>query len=322
MPNRSAGPIGWPKSTTQFKLLFEKMCQTATDVTVGMVLRFDEDDDLCWLFFSEGPSGPVESNPTYTNRGVVIRYMQKGDNPRAVSSDPNAFGFHSEELMIGCWEKILQEAATRKSASSAYAPKLVEMILTKSPCYGTKGSLELEVIRSDSKVGKYSHGCATKLKQFITGEAKSVKEWRIFFLTLAGSRTDQDSGKSTSVAHWAVITDEDLKRHKVLVQWVKTRTELTKDLNTTTENVQKLAKQKKSLESASPLDKQAVKDTGTLYGKTVKTQNKLQKELKDKELKARNDARYESMANAQRGIVELDLIGNVHVERLLGTYGS
>lgn len=161
-----------------------KMAAAATDQKVGLVIRWNRNDELIRTMWSEGSEEAANpANPPPDIRPLMFRYLDDDDRRggiRATLKQADRAGYHAEELMIACWPWLLTQYDLTETEIST-----VELVLSKSPCSGGKGSSPLIVPDCDDKDILYETSCAKKLTRFC-GERSDIR-FKIYFLALAGA---------------------------------------------------------------------------------------------------------------------------------------
>jgi hypothetical protein len=170
------------------------MIRDATDLVIGMVVSFDQIDNLTWTFWSSGPNTRVV--PEGLTAAAFTRYSRTFTpvvTDTQVAAD--SLGFHAEELFILCWDSLLRVARERQG-NPAYIPGVVWLVLSKSSCTG-------QVASSPLRIGDvlYPHSCCMKFRDFIGGQVL-IPKWKIRYYNLAGSKTaSSDLSRHNAAVH-------------------------------------------------------------------------------------------------------------------------
>lgn len=178
------------------------MARLATVEQVGLVIRWNTDDARVLTLWSESPDhGVAGGNPPVEVRPAMFRPNHAGW--RSASKVSDIAGYHAEELMIACWPRLL--AAVELPPDEVVR---VDMVLSKSPCFGDKGSSPLKVVH-DEVDSTYGSGCSRKLHEFISGKPRRI-DWRLFYIALAGASATSYENLGYS-GHRGLMTDEELE---------------------------------------------------------------------------------------------------------------
>lgn len=173
MPKRAIQP------TLAFRQAVADMQAKAGPNTVGLVMRFNEDDSTLRDLWSEGSNAPKHrDNPHQADRPEMWRCDLPGGGSRRANKINDVRGYHAEEIFIACWPALLRGADLREDQL-----RCVELALSKSPCYGNSGSSLLRLANTPRYM---PIGCSSKLYEFVLGKDMRI-EWRIAFLSLNGS---------------------------------------------------------------------------------------------------------------------------------------
>ena len=295
------------------------MARSATDEKVGLVIRFNGDDSKLVTIWSEGSGeGLGEGNPTIQNRPAMFRPTEVENQWRAANKVSDAAGYHAEELMIACWDYLLTQVTLLESAITT-----VEMVLSKSPCYGIKGSSPLKLPVDTI----FESGCSKKLEKFIKSKSKTIK-WYINYIALAGAKTVKYDWIGYS-GHRGFMTREelDLDMWRRLNVWY--RDNIKSDMlsfadfweKLSGERSEELQKLKLQLgnKSLGKSEKDVLVKKLQTYVSEMKKFSKhslgLKTEVRDKSNEFVEKARLSSLYTAQHGISLLQCIINVDVNR-------
>lgn len=173
MPKRAIQP------TPAFRQAVDDMQAKAGPNTVGLVMRFNEDDSTLRDLWSEGSNAPKHKyNPHPADRPEMWRCDLPGGGSRRANKVGDVRGYHAEEIFIACWPALLRGADLQENQL-----RCVELALSKSPCYGNSGSSLLRLANAPRYMPV---GCSSKLSEFVQSKARQI-EWRIAFLSLNGS---------------------------------------------------------------------------------------------------------------------------------------
>lgn len=308
------------------------MAGSATDEKVGLVIRWSQDDAKIKTIWSEASgTGVGTGNPTIQDRPAMFRQEVDDVNQwRATSPANDAAGYHAEELMIACWSRLLVQISLQQAGLS-----IVEMVLSKSCCYGEKGSSPLRLV--NQQVGKtYGASCSQKLYTFISELPKKIK-WHICYITIAGAR----AGRYDRIGyggHRGLMTSEELELDMWRQLHVWYRDEIKPDMTSfadfwahlsdlSEQQLKPLTEKMKGIRliekekpgTISPEIKRTLgRRIGALSKETSGYKNysdKLKKEIKDKIKNFRKRGRLSSLYTAQRGIDLLQSLVNVDVSR-------
>ncbi|WNG56330.1 hypothetical protein F0U59_17335 [Archangium gephyra] len=147
-----------------YRLLHES---SKNHVEVGLIMRWDQNDQHIWTIWSEAYHPGVFTS--YTSRGMT-----------------REIGGHAEEILIKNWRGYEHEAGFR--------PRIVDLILTKLPCFTRSEPVTLNA-------RQLPRGCARKLKIFIEEIQTGVLDWRIaYFRELnPGPMSDSENGGTLSI---------------------------------------------------------------------------------------------------------------------------
>ena len=172
-----------------FKTAIDDMMAASTDDKVGLVLRWDQNDDFMWTYFSSPRAAAMAPNLTPVGMNGFVRkrrdYTKTGGHNDVMLGTTASEGFHAEELMLLSWEGLLTSA---RAHNASYYPKTVEMVLSKSPCNGNSGSAPLDVMYTHGTFSFDVVGCAAKLAKFI--RTQPVNKWIIRYYHLAGAKSN------------------------------------------------------------------------------------------------------------------------------------
>jgi hypothetical protein len=161
------------------------MMERSNDDTVGLVLRWDEDDSKLWTYYSIQRSPAIPPNITPVPIVQFDRKVWNSDQQLYVPGGQTAVeGFHAEELVLLSWEGLLNQV---RLATPNYYPKKVEIVLSKSPCNGRASSAPIDIMYSNGTFQFATSGCASKLAAFI--RAQPVEKWAIRYYDLAGAKS-------------------------------------------------------------------------------------------------------------------------------------
>lgn len=167
------------QATPAFRQAVTDMQAKAGPNTVGLVMRFNEDDTTLRDLWSEGSNSPKHrDNPHPADRPDMWRNDLPGGGPRLANKVNDQRGYHAEEMFIACWPALLRGADLQERQL-----RCVELVISKSPCHGNSGSSEL---RLGGNPVYLPIGCSSKLSAFVCGKDMRI-EWRIAFLSLNGS---------------------------------------------------------------------------------------------------------------------------------------
>lgn len=167
------------QATPAFRQAVTDMQAKAGPNTVGLVMRFNEDDTTLRDLWSEGSNAPKHrDNPHPADRPDMWRNDLPGGGQRLANKVNDQRGYHAEELFIACWPALLRGADLREAQL-----RCVELVISKSPCHGHSGSSEL---RLGGNPVYLPMGCSSKLATFVCGKDMRI-EWRVAFLSLNGS---------------------------------------------------------------------------------------------------------------------------------------
>jgi len=173
VPKRAIQP------TPAFRQAVEDMQAKAGPNTVGLVMRFNEDDSTLRDLWSEGSNAPKHKyNPHAADRPEMWRCDLPGGGSRRANKVGDVRGYHAEEIFIACWPALLRGADLQENQLHC-----VELALSKSPCYGNSGSSLLRLANAPRYMPV---GCSSKLSEFVQSKGRQI-EWRIAFLSLNGS---------------------------------------------------------------------------------------------------------------------------------------
>ena len=154
---------------------------------VGLVVRWDENDELAWIVWSENYPSPELDKVKPGLRPIVridvlgkkkMRKMEpkmaKGVDKelyrRTISNTQTHGGGHAEEIMLRSWAELLLPYNDHNQ------PKVVEIFLTRSPCADNSAAFVYN--------GFWPQGCAPKLG-YAAGLLKGT-DWRIACATMMG----------------------------------------------------------------------------------------------------------------------------------------
>jgi len=298
------------------------MSEKTNVALVGLVLRFNGDDDSIRTMWSEASNQKAHpDNPGAADRGLVWR-LNKDEDPvageRPTSPVADKAGYHAEELLIACWPVLLRGADLREEQVRA-----VDLILSKSPCYGAKGSSPLRV---EPQSERLPAGCASKLASFVRAKSTQI-EWRIAFLALAGS----DAPSYTPIGGERIdrlMSERERELATHAQRQVESQAKLPLEAVLNARRVLEalpqplrpgLARVGKvpSIDPAAnenPQEKKARLDAN----KAIASYNKAVASLNTAATSNLNAARLPSIRLAQEGIVVLDRLPNVDVRRWTG----
>lgn len=173
MPKRAIQP------TPAFRQAVDDMQAKAGPNTVGLVMRFNEDDSTLRDLWSEGSNAPKHKyNPHPADRPEMWRCDLPDGGSRRANKVNDIRGYHAEEIFIACWPALLRGADLQENQL-----RCVELALSKSPCYGDSGSSLLRLANTPRYMPV---GCSSKLYEFVLAKDMRI-EWRIAFLSLNGS---------------------------------------------------------------------------------------------------------------------------------------
>ncbi|MET3177366.1 UNVERIFIED_ORG: hypothetical protein ABIC43_000505 [Variovorax guangxiensis] len=173
MPKRAIQP------TPAFRQAVDDMQAKAGPNTVGLVMRFNEDDSTLRDLWSEGSNAPKHKyNPHPADRPDMWRNDLPNGGQRLANKVNDQRGYHAEEIFIACWPALLRGADLAEAQL-----RCVELVISKSPCHGRSGSSEL---RLGANPVYLPMGCSSKLSEFVQSKDRRI-EWRVAFLSLNGS---------------------------------------------------------------------------------------------------------------------------------------
>ncbi len=297
----------------------QAMCAGATDDRVGLVLRLNGDDSRVTTLWSESSKKHDGTNPPVADRPMMFRFNDDDDNSKGIRAAlpiDDVAGYHAEEILIATWPKLLAESGLSEDKLSR-----VDIVLSKSPCIESSplivrgGSMEAP---HDCRFGK---GCAEKLRVFCA--ARPNVSFNIHYVALAGAKAGNYEVETKPVGErlqrWMtaeekghleparqalpkaygdfIASDETLS---VLRECDELLTPVYQDL------IDSTSEKDKKREYASEL--KATLNSTRSYEKAL---NAAKKKLQMTE----DLARKKSLNNAQRGLVRLDALANVSIER-------
>lgn len=291
-------PSIWQNLTSRKAVSFsnavQNMISQSTDIVIGLVVRWDEDDSLVWTFWSVGPSKsfPKSASPVFIapftriRRDFLANNSGHEDHHLGLSFD---LGLHAEEVLLLSWENLLNVVRQSKGKPEYY-PKRVDLVLSKSPCHGDSGSSPLTIRFSNGVLGFNHTGCAYKLRDFM--KSQPVKKWSLRYFDLAGSKS----------------SSSDTDRHLAGQNYWRTRSTINPLHQTDIQNWRNFIPRKQQ---------------------GSKVPHRIQKGSADRVIEKRHQTRLNelefihrgmrsmSVAQAQHGIAILEQLVNVDVERIL-----
>ncbi|HMD20088.1 MAG TPA: hypothetical protein VKH40_07185 [Alloacidobacterium sp.] len=273
-----------------FATAIQEMRNHSNDDTVGLVVRWDQDDNRMWTFYSSPRAAAIPPGLSPVEMSTFNRQVwDSGDKKYKPGGQSAAEGFHAEEIMLLSWENLLK---SQRVGNADYYPSTVELVLSKSPCNGDSGSAPIEIMYSGGTFEFKKNGCATKLAEFI--QTQLVKKWIIRYYDLGGSKS--------------YSTDKD--RLDAGAQYVPKLEKVLSDAAAMKANWQQNVPQKMS-KAPAEVQKGAVNRAADAL------LDKFEKKPDNVELY--NKMRLVSVYQAQHGISILERITNVDISRVLTT---
>lgn len=286
------------------------MAGQANQALVGLVIRFNEDDTTIRDLWSEGSNaGRHLRNPDQADRAWVRRNRNDanlGLGTRWANKVADTAGYHAEELMIITWPALLRGAGLREDQVQS-----VDMVLSKSPCYGAAASSKL---RLETQGREYGIGCANKLNEFIGTKRRDI-QWRLAFLALAGSDAPDyapvggggvDRLMSTRERELAAAAERQVAHRDVVAPAVMRQ-------------VGAMRGRAQTLQAVAPLF--GGRERGALMtasGAINRQANQAATQVNQRTAQLFIAARTQSIGQAQHGITVLDQRVNVDVRRWVG----
>lgn len=282
----------------------------ANPALVGLVVRFNEDDNTIRDLWSEGSNAVKHRhNPHHTDRAQVTRNVNDanvGLGPRLANKVSDVAGYHAEELLIVSWAALLRGAGLAE-----HQVRSVDLVLSKSPCHGAGGSSKMRV---NGIVGEFGIGCATKLGQFI-GLRNTNIEWRIAFLALAGS----DAPNYNPIGGHGVdrlMNSRDRQLATAAAQQVHHRHVVVP------QSQFQVAQHRLAAQTAQNQIAGAIGAAKGVHSNQAKASNRaatvLDQQTQQRSALLFNQARTQSIGQAQHGIALLDQRSNIDVRRWVG----
>lgn len=325
-----------------------QMANTASDDVVGLVLRLNSDDRKTKTLYSE----PAGSQPNPINPGpekrAAICFQQTGSNSAtgpgttaiahlATGSLPQKVGLHAEELLILIWDSMLKEFELTEDKL-----KRVEIVLSKSPCFGGKGSAPMTVGGPDGTSVRYAEGCSSKLRQFCGHDSRKKIKFEIYFIALAGAHAGERDGgdhpygpaairapawpagpatpepianRPPTQINKALMTAEEraLDPARIALAHAAESKNAASEARTLREKTFQDLKQQ--LQTAEKTKKKEISKQLGEAQKAVKAAQKTERSKTDELADKARDARHTSLSLAQQGIVQLSGLANVDVSR-------
>ena len=214
----------------------ERMRSTLMPNQVGLVMRWNERSDLVWSVFSEATAQDDRNIPV-KERSAYIRRNGDGGGDVEICTESTApfrpFGMHAEELMLCNWQWFERDAAeldelqflgraepapwlVPQPLPPAFTLSTVDIILSKSPCYGPGGSQAMQVGGVD-----YGTSCAMKLRKFFSD--RPLITWRLFYLAIPPEKND-------GVSRFLSKSAPKSERTRDVLAWKKSEEIRTRDL--------------------------------------------------------------------------------------------
>jgi hypothetical protein len=299
------------------------MAESAKDDLVGLVVRFNSNDNHVATLWSEGSrSACGPGNPDAASRPTMFRLNDDNQPRKGIRSAlaiGDQAGYHAEELLIACWSRILGEFFVAESDLTR-----VEMVLSKSPCFGERGSSPLIISLQDLYHIRYGMGCSRKLYQFIRAKSRAIR-WNIYYIALAGAKAGDYTWIGYS-GHRGLMTREelDLDMWRRLRVWY--RDNIREDMlsfadfyaRLATAGEEEMTAIQGTLQTKPPNKAELGKQLGVIKkqvgkdkGQADTIRSKVEAKMKD----FFDNARLQSLYNAQRGISLLQSLVNVDVAR-------
>ncbi|HVJ52464.1 MAG TPA: hypothetical protein VM689_08390 [Aliidongia sp.] len=167
------------KVTDKLRQSMRNLLQEARD-EVGLVMRFDEDDTTIQTIWSEGYVDVPGVDQSSLKRIEAERIDLKKSGFQTSDSQPE-LGGHAEEIMIRRWAFYEKEYGRQ--------PKLVDIVLTHSPCWDVSGILKIDN-------SQWPAGCGPKLYRLVT-ERNYVSKWQIAYFKYYGTAKSADAAKQS-----------------------------------------------------------------------------------------------------------------------------
>ena len=142
---------------------------------VGLILRFDNDDSSIQTIWSEGYVDLPGVDPSSLKRIPVVRVDLTKHGYEDSKNNPE-LGGHAEEIMIRRWDHMTREYGR--------TPKLVDLVLTHSPCFDVSGVMKING-------SQWPAGCGPKLFRLVT-ERPEVAQWNIAYFRYYGTEKSRD----------------------------------------------------------------------------------------------------------------------------------
>lgn len=286
------------------------MAGQANAALVGLVIRFNEDDRTVRDLWSEGSNAAKHRhNPHHTDRAQVTRNVNDlapNGGIRMANKVGDAAGYHAEELMILCWAALLRGAGLAENQVQS-----VDIVLSKSPCFGAAASSKLRIVNTGRE---YGIGCANKLVEFI-GQKNANIQWRIAFLALAGSDApNYNPIGGHGVDHLMSARERqlaDAAERQVVHRDVVAPAQL--------RHANALRARGQTLTAIAPLFQGQAR--GALFQNGTRLNNQgvqLANQVGQRTTLMFNQARTQSIGQAQHGITVLDQRRNVDIRRWVG----